>query len=179
MLEWNILFVRCLFVWVLWHINLCWLFKAKSIFIQIDSFVLFLSLRVFGILSSSLLFFFFHNVSAAVSSGLPQVSSVYLGIDMIQLRKSFLKFQSFLCAHKQGTPEEGRRIQWPKHCEKKPNKDEDNSPKTLTDKNHPASSQKFRQLRQFCFKQLSLIVKNISTSSYSVLSHSSISNNSV
>ena len=30
-------------------------------------------------------------------------------------------------------------------CEKK-NKDEDNSPKTLTDKNHQALSQKFRQL---------------------------------
>ena len=28
---------------------------------------------------------------------------------------------------------------------KKNNKDEDNSPKTLTDKNHQASSQKFRQ----------------------------------
>ena len=29
----------CLFVWVLWHINLCWLFNAKSIFIQINSFI--------------------------------------------------------------------------------------------------------------------------------------------
>ncbi len=27
----------CLFVWVLWHINLCRLFNAKSIFIQINS----------------------------------------------------------------------------------------------------------------------------------------------
>ena len=26
-----------LFVWVLWHINLCWLFNDKSIFIQINS----------------------------------------------------------------------------------------------------------------------------------------------
>ena len=26
-----------LFVWVLWHINLCGLFNAKSIFIQINS----------------------------------------------------------------------------------------------------------------------------------------------
>ena len=34
---------------------------------------------------------FFHNVSAAVSSGLPRVSSVYLGIEMIQPKKSFLK----------------------------------------------------------------------------------------
>ena len=27
----------CLFVWVLWHIDLCRLFKAKSIFIQINN----------------------------------------------------------------------------------------------------------------------------------------------
>ena len=27
----------CLFVWVLWHINFCWLFNAKSIFIQMNS----------------------------------------------------------------------------------------------------------------------------------------------
>ncbi len=41
--------------------------------------------------------------------------------------------ESFLCQDKQGAPEEGRRIRRPKHCEKN-NKDEDNSPKTLTDK---------------------------------------------
>ena len=40
------------------------------------------------------------------------------------------------------TPEEGRRIYQPKFCG---NKDEDNSPKTLNDKNQQASSQKFRQ----------------------------------
>ena len=40
--------------------------------------------------------------------------------------------ESFLWPDKQGTPEEGRRIQRPKNCEKN-NKDEDNSPKT--DKN--------------------------------------------
>ena len=28
-----------LFVWVLWHINNCWLFNAKSILIQINSSV--------------------------------------------------------------------------------------------------------------------------------------------
>ena len=43
------------------------------------------------------------------------------------------------------TPEEGQRTYWPKHCGNK-NKDEANSPKTLNDKNHQASSQKFRQL---------------------------------
>ena len=55
------------------------------------------------------------------------------------------QIESFLCPDKQGTPEKGWRIQWLKHCGKN-NKDEDNSPKTLTDKNHQASSQKFRQL---------------------------------
>ena len=43
------------------------------------------------------------------------------------------------------TPEEGRRTYRPKRCGNN-NKNEDNSPKTLNDKNHQASSQKFRQL---------------------------------
>ena len=43
------------------------------------------------------------------------------------------------------TPEQGRKIYQPKHCGNN-NKDEDNSPKILNDKNHQASSQKFRQL---------------------------------
>ena len=43
------------------------------------------------------------------------------------------------------SPEEGQRTYWPKHCGNN-NKDEDNSPKTLNDKNQQASSQKFRQL---------------------------------
>ena len=43
------------------------------------------------------------------------------------------------------TSEEGRRTYRPKRCGNN-NKDEDNSPKTLNDKNHRASSQKFRQL---------------------------------
>ena len=51
----------------------------------------FLSVRVFGLLSSSLLFVFY-NVSAAVSSGHPHVSPVYFGMEMIQPGKSFLKF---------------------------------------------------------------------------------------
>ena len=41
------------------------------------------------------------------------------------------------------TPEEGQRTYWPKCGNNK--KDEDNSPKTLNDKNQQASSQKFRQ----------------------------------
>ena len=43
------------------------------------------------------------------------------------------------------TPEEGRRTYRPKRCGNN-NKDKDNSPKTLNDKNQQASSQKFRQL---------------------------------
>ena len=43
------------------------------------------------------------------------------------------------------TPNEGRRTYGPKRCGNN-NKDEDNSPKTLNDKNHQALFQKFRQL---------------------------------
>ena len=43
------------------------------------------------------------------------------------------------------TPEEGRRTYRPKRYGNN-NKDDDNSPKTLNDKNQQASSQKFRQL---------------------------------
>ena len=42
------------------------------------------------------------------------------------------------------TPEEGWRTYRPKRCRNN-DKDEDNSPKTLNDKNQQASSQKFRQ----------------------------------
>ena len=44
------------------------------------------------------------------------------------------------------TPEEGRRTYQPKSCGNN-NKEEENSSKTLNDKNHQASSQKFRQLK--------------------------------
>ena len=47
----------------------------------------------------------------------------------------------------QQIPEEGRRTYRLERCENN-NKDEDNSPKILNDKNHQASSQKFRQLKQ-------------------------------
>ena len=43
------------------------------------------------------------------------------------------------------TPEEGRRTYRPKSCGNN-NKDEDNSPKNLNDKNQQASSQEFRPL---------------------------------
>ena len=48
----------------------------------------------------------------------------------------------------QQTPEESWRTYRPKRCGNN-NKDEDNSPKTLNDKNHQAQSQKFRQLIKF------------------------------
>ena len=58
-----------------------------------------------------------HDILVTVSSSLPQVSLVYLGVEMIQLGKSFLfdqqtlkmisHVESFLCPNKQGTPEEG------------------------------------------------------------------------
>ena len=50
-----------------------------------------------------------------------------------QTLKMISQVETFLCLDKQETPEEGWRIQQPKHCEKN-NKDEDNSPKMLTDK---------------------------------------------
>ena len=43
------------------------------------------------------------------------------------------------------TPGQGQRTYQPKHCGNN-NKDEDNSLKSLNDKNHQASSQKFRQI---------------------------------
>ena len=80
--------------------------------------------------------FFSPRFGHHIISGLPQVSPVYLGIEMVQPGKSIKmisQVESFLCPDKQGTPEEGRRIQRPKRC-KKNNKDEHNSPKTLTKK---------------------------------------------
>ena len=47
-----------------------------------------------------------------------------------QTLKMICQVESFLCPDKQGTPEEGRRIQQPKRCVSiNNNKDEDNSPK--------------------------------------------------
>ena len=61
------------------------------------------------------------------------------------------------------TPEEGWRTYGLKRCENN-NKDEDNIPKTLNDKNHQASSQKFRQDRDtfkfnFYFRGLRLFCR--------------------
>ena len=46
------------------------------------------------------------------------------------------------------TPEEGRRKYQPRRCRNN-NKDKDNSPKILNDKNYQASSQKLRPLISF------------------------------
>ena len=59
------------------------------------------------------------------------------------------------------TPEESWRTYRLKRCENN-NKDEDNSPKTLNDKNHLALSQKFRQL-SFWFNLISFFFNCIST----------------
>ena len=40
--------------------------------------------KSFRIIVLFFFFFFFHNVSVAVPTGLPQVSPVYLGIEMFQ-----------------------------------------------------------------------------------------------
>ena len=52
------------------------------------------------------------------------------------------------------TPEEGRRKYRLKRCG---NKDEDNSPKTLNNKNHQASSQIFRQRISICTEVVALV----------------------
>ena len=80
---------------------------------------------------------------------------------MIQTLKKISLVESFLCPDKQGTPEKGRRIQQPKHCEKN-NKDENNSPKTLTDRNtylHHPGMNKFASF--FLFFYLLLIIEQL------------------
>ena len=95
---------------------------------------------------------------------------------MIQPGKSFLKFESFLCPDKQGTPEEGRRIQQVKHCGKN-NKDEDNSLKTLTDKNYQALiKENILVLNDLPFKNrifsfMSLVQKNFQFRSPEIAAH--------
>ena len=64
---------------------------------------------------------------------------------LIPLAITRYKYSKFRGSRVRQTHEEGRRTYQPKRCENN-NKDEDNSPKTLDDKNHQASSQKFSQL---------------------------------
>ena len=59
------------------------------------------------------------------------------------------------------TPEEGWRTYRPKLCENN-NKDEDNSLKTLNDKNHQALSQKFRQLIPLSVLDFLFLIKMLS-----------------
>ena len=114
-------------------------------------YMIYLSISSFyGLLSSSLLFFSqrFGRCIHRPSSGVPCLSghrndSTWEIIFTSQTLKMISLVESFLCPDKQGTPEEAQRIQRPKPCEKKPNKNENNNPKTLSDKNLQASSQKF------------------------------------
>ena len=90
-----------------------------------------------------------HNVSPAVSSGHPQVSLVYVGIEMILPGKSFLKFDFPRLNHfNYLNHEEGRRIQLLKRCVSTyHNKDEDNSSNNHNQNNaYHALSQKSRQV---------------------------------
>ena len=94
----------------------------------------FLSLRVFRLLSLSLLLY-----SQGFSWSVFQPSS------------------GVLCQTWHETPEGSQKMHQPK-CSEYNNKDEDNSPDTLSDKNYPASSQKFRQIIQEEYFGLMLIM---------------------
>ena len=62
-----------------------------------------------------------------------------------QIRTLSLLVLKILCRFPSSTPEEGQKTYRLKRCGNN-DKNEDNSPKTLNDKNHQAWSQKFRQL---------------------------------
>ena len=99
-----------------------WTYQCVSCLNFWDEACWFLSLRVFGLLSSSLLLF-------------PQRFSQYIlrpssGVCRTRGRSS--KFREGFRVRQ--TPEEGRRTYRPKRYGNN-NKDEDNSPKTLSDKN--------------------------------------------
>ena len=131
--------------------------------VSIDAF--FLSLKVFGLLPSSLLLFsHFGRYVLQPSSGVcrtrkptwnfelhPLLNPVMVNRIRTDDPHGFNKgHSSKFCVGSwvQQTPEEGWRTYRSKCCGNN-NKDEDNKPNTLNDKNHQASSQKFRQLRCF------------------------------
>ena len=89
----------------------------------------FLSLRIFGLLSSSLLLFpqHFSRYVFRPSSGVCRTREPTWNFE---LRSSNFHVGSQV----RQTPEEGWRIYWPRHCGNN-NKDEDNSPKTFNDIN--------------------------------------------
>ena len=106
-------------------------------------FTFFLSLRFFGLLSSSLLLFpqcFGWCVlrPKCCRNNNKDEDSSPKNLNDKNHQASSQKFR-------QQTPEEDRRTYRQKRCGNN-NKDEDSSPKNLNDKNHQASSQKFRQL---------------------------------
>ena len=77
-----------------------------------------------------------HSLEESYPSAEKQLVYSTAPVDRVifQTLKMISQVESFLCPDKQGTPEEGWRIQRPKHYGNK-NKDKDNSLKTLTDKN--------------------------------------------
>ena len=103
-----------------------------------------LYITVFGLLSSSLLLF------------LQRFGRYVLRPSGVcRTREPTRNFELRPLLNPQGSPDliplvrqtpEGQRTYRPKRCGNN-NKDEDNSPKTLNNKNHQASSQKFRQLK--------------------------------
>ena len=104
-----------------------------------------LSLRVFGLLSSSLLLFPQRLCRYVLrsSSGVCRTREPTRNFELRPLLNP--RGSPVLIPLAIHTPEEGRRTYRPRRCGNN-NKDEDNSPKTLYDKNHQASSQKFKQL---------------------------------
>ena len=111
-----------------------------------NSQIVFLSLRVFRLLSSSLLLF--PQCTADIFSSLLQV---FVELGNLHGTSNYVLywipggrlFWFYEGSQVRQTPEEGQRTYWPKSCRNN-YKDEDNSPKTLNDKNHQASSLKFR-----------------------------------
>ena len=140
-------FFQSIRILTLWNVKL----KGFSCLNFWDKAWWFLSVRVFGLLSSSLLFFSqrFGHFILQPSSGVSCLSGhrndstweIIFKVDCwtpclinSQTLKMISQVESFLCPNKRGKTKEGWRIQWPKRCEKKTNKDEDNSPKTLTER---------------------------------------------
>ena len=113
----------------------------------------FLSLRVFGLVSSSLLLFpqRFGQYILRPSSSVYRTREPSRNFELRPLLKPRIegrssKFQEG--SRVSQTPEEGR---WTYRPQLYGNNNKDNSPKNLNDKNQQASSQKFRQLKHSGF----------------------------
>ena len=106
-----------------------------------------LSIRVFGLLSSSLLLLpqRFGRYVLRLFSRPKRCRNNNKDEDNSPKTLNDQNHQASSQKFRQQTPEEGRRTCWPKRCGNN-NKDEENSPKILNEKNNQALSQKFRQL---------------------------------